>query len=254
MKIESTVNQSSVADRPAVKQREDMNKQEHNTQKANESARVDVATISRMDNSVIPVQPKAEPKERIEMSSNEMKLRTETVKANRAQDALASQQVAEQALSSLKEQGNALKELSSKHQEANPEKKVEIEAQAKEVLAKMNEISESATVKGESILEGKHNAKIPNELEKVDMKEILKPEHIEKAITKPLEEATAKASAQTEQMVASIYASQSHVVPMAKTDAVQAMQRVKESLKETEPRKVASGLDSHRANVAHLLK
>ena len=253
MKIESTMNQLSVADRSPVKQREDMNTQEQrNTQQAKESSRVDVQAVSRMDKAEPSAPTKVERKERVEMTSNEMKIRTDALKMNQAQDAIASQQVTEQALSSMKEQGDTLKELSSKHQEANPEEKVKIEQQAKEVFAKMNQTADSATFRGQNVVEGKHQAKIPKEVEKVDMKEILKPEHIEKAITKPLEEASAKATGQTEQMVASLSASQ--VVPMTKTDANQAMQRVKESLKDSEPRKVASGLDGHRANVAHLLR
>lgn len=253
MKIESNMNHLSVADRQPVKQREDMHTQEQrNTQKANEAVRMDAHAVSRTDKAESAVQSKVEPKERVEMSSNEMKVRTKSVKTNQAQDAVSAQQVAEHALSSMKQQGQALKELSSKHQEAKPEEKLKIEKQAKEILVKMKETSDSATFKGRNVLGDKLDAKVAVKLEKVDMKELLKPENVEKAITKPLEEASKKATAQTEQMVASLSASQ--VVPMTKTEANQSMQRVKEALKESEPRKIASGLDSRRANIAHLLK
>ena len=253
MKIESSMSQLTVADRSPVKQREDMNTQEQkNTQKAKEPSRVDVQAVSRMDKVEPSASTKVERKEHVEMTSGEMKIRTDALKMNQAQDAIASQQVSEKALSSMKEQGQALKELSSKHQEATPEEKVKIEHEAKDVLSKMNQIAGSASFGGKNVVEGKHEAKIPKDVEKVDMKEILKPEHVEKAITKPLEEASAKATGQTEQLVASLSASQ--VVSMTKTDANQAMQRVKESLKDSEPRKVASGIDGRRDNVAHLLK
>lgn len=253
LKIESSMNQLSVADRSPVKQREDIKpKENEQTQQAKETVRTDVQAVSRTDKVEPSAPAKVESRERVEMSTNEMKLRTEGLKANQAQDTIASHQVAEKALSSMKEQGESLKELSSKHQEAKPEEKAKIELQAKDVLAKMNQTAESATFRGDNVVEGKHEAKIPKDVEKVEMKEVLKPENIEKNITKPLEEATAKVSGQTEQLVASLSASQ--VVSMTKTDANQAMQKVKDSLKDSDVRKVASGLDSRRENVAHLLK
>lgn len=189
--------------------------------------------------------------EKVDMTQTEMTVRTNELKTNQAQDTIASKQIAQQALSTIQEQGKKLTELSSKHQEAKSEDKVEIEQQAKEVIKSMKKTVDSATFKGHPVIEESVKEQLDKHATTADVKEVLKPAYVAEHITKPVEVATKRISTEVETMVASLSASQA--VSVTKSEAQLSMDKLKESLRDTDVEKVASGMDDHRVNVAHLL-
>jgi type VI protein secretion system component VasK len=191
---------------------------------------------------------KIEKSEKIEMTAKEMKIKSDAVKQKEIQDKVSAEQIAQSAIATLQAHAETLKDLSIKHQEATGENQKAIEAQAKEVLKQMREVSYNATFHGKNVLEGKHEASIPNDVEKVDMKELLKPEFIEKQMKKPLEEAKEKVDVQIQSISVSV------TNTMSKQEVQQTFQKVKESLKEVDVKNFSSALDSRRNNVAYLLR
>jgi hypothetical protein len=185
---------------------------------------------------------------KIEMMKKEKKIKADSVKQKEAQDNVTAEQVAQSAIATLQAHAETLKDLSIKHQEATGENKKAIEIQAKEVLKQMSEVSKNAKFQGKNVLEGKHEAIIPKDVKTVDVKEMLKPEYIEKQIKKPLEEAKNK----IDERIQSISISMTNT--MSKQEVQQMFQKVKESLKEINVKKFSSVMDSRRDNVAYLLR
>lgn len=195
--------------------------------------------------------PQVNALEKVEMTSSEMKIKSEGAKLNQAQNQLASNQMAQSNLSTLDVQNNKLKELVSQHQKATDEEKKEIEAEAKELLKAMKETLNP--ISGESII-SKETIKvnIPEDVEKADIKSILTPEHIEKNISKPLHEAQDQLDKSVEHITSTLVASQAG--SMSQADAHITAQKVKEGLKEVDAKKLNAELDSRRFNVSHLTK
>lgn len=195
--------------------------------------------------------PQVNTLDRVEMTSSEMRIKSEGAKLNQAQNQLTSNQIAQANLSTVDEQNTKLKELVSKHQKATDDEKKGIEAEAKELLKAMKETL-TPSAGEQSISKETIKVNIPEDVEKADIKSILTPEHIEKNISKPLHEAQDQLDKSVEHITSTLVASQAG--SMSQADAHITAQKVKEGLKEVDAKKLNAELDSRRFNVSHLTK
>lgn len=180
-------------------------------------------------------------KEQLEMSSREMKIKSEAVQQKLVQDEVTKAQMKHSSLSKLHDKTNSLKELSIQHQNSSKDDQPSIEKQATEILSTLKEdLSKSSEKMEQSLLKM---------IENVEPKEILNSEFIQK-LSEPVEQAKSDVKGHVENLASSI----TELQMLSKEQVQSTFEQIKNSLKNTNVKSLFDSLDARRSNVSYLLQ
>jgi len=197
---------------------------------------------SSKDKPTSPSSPKlSEPKDKVEISSTEMKIKNESVRQKQIQDQMTESQKSLGSLSEIEEKTNALKELSTKYQNSSKETQSSIEKEASDVFASLKEtLSKSNGELKDSLLKA---------MEAVEPKEAITTDFAQK-LSEPVEQAKNTIKNQVEHLTSSLMETQT----MSKEQVQSTMEQIKNTLKPSDVKNISQSLDGRRNNVSYLLQ